>query len=102
MLEAEITKVLEDRCRVALAAILDYKDREVDPLLPPHVSAGLRTVVLRSVNLFAEFAADVATSVAAERLVLNGAWLDQIARKLDEVHERVVVDDMCEANGTNG
>lgn len=100
MFEAEISKVIDDRCRVTLAAILGYKDREVDPFVPSEVSSGLRTTVLREVNLFAEFVADVARTVAADRLVLNGEWLDQISRKIDEMHD-VVTAGASETNGTH-
>ncbi len=92
----DMVKVVQDRCRVALAAILNYKDREVDVHLPEHVRAELRTTVLREVNLFAEFVLDVLNTVQADRLVLNGQWLDQISRKLDDVYDAIVP---AEANG---
>ncbi len=86
----ELAKVIDDRCRIALAAILSYKDREIDPRVPDAVSVELRRTVLREVNGLAEFALDVISSVRDDRLVLNALWLEQLSAKLDQVHEAVV------------
>lgn len=88
-MEDELATLVDDRCKVALGAILRFKDTEIDPIVPAEVSAGLRRTVLREVNGFKDFLLEVLGSVHDRGMAVNQIWLEEIGAKLDDVHRAV-------------
>lgn len=89
MISDEISHLIDERCKVALAAILTVKDREIDHRVPDDVSVELRRAVLREVNGFKEFVLEILASAQTHNLVLNQLWLDDLSRKLDDIYDAV-------------
>lgn len=90
MVDADLATLVDDRCKVALGAILRFKDTEIDPIVSVEVSAGLRRTVLREVNAFKDFALEVLGSVHEQGMAVNALWLEEVATKLDDVHRAVI------------
>ena len=88
----EILKKRRDR---TLAIILNVKERQIDPKLPPgpdarRASDALRKVILDQVNDFYELARDVANSSEVETFEFNPEiWTRRIEGRLDDIHDAV-------------
>jgi hypothetical protein len=65
----------------AIAAILGYKDRELDQFLPPDISNRFRKEILFQINELSDLALDLIGSAG-----VNEVFLD----KIDEIYAAVV------------
>lgn len=81
-----LRELLEKRRNRAMAVVLGYKEREVDPHLPGRVSSELRKKILEQFNDYHAFVADVLDSLdTSDGVVLNDFYLQRI----DELHRGV-------------
>ena len=88
-MQAELQQLIDRRRGRAIKAILRVKERDVDPIVPPHVAAELRRVVLEELNDLTEVVVAVVDSLLDDSTTnVNEHWISLV----EEIHGAVVGD----------